>query len=156
MSTPEILLFLYIINLGVAFGAGVYETIIVIPLWFTKSGATGYGVNTTAMQEIDTGRKFWAFVTTLPLTLLTLANLVLAFHSQQPIHSWWLTAAGIVLIERIGTFSFFIPIAIRLQKADLLEPAGITYLVTLWTRLNYLRIALTLIAWICALRALSL
>ena len=156
MSTPEILLFLYIINLGVAFGAGVYETIIVIPLWFAKSGATGYGVNTTAMREIDTGRKFWAFVTTLPLTLLTLANLVFAFHSQQPIHNWWLAAAGIVLIERIGTFSFFIPIAIRLQKADLLEPARVIYLVTLWTRLNYLRVVLTLIAWVCALRALSL
>lgn len=156
MSTPEMLLFLYVLNLGVAFGAGLYETIIVIPLWFTRSQSAVYLVNTKAMLEIDTGRKFWAFVTTAPLTLLTLANLATAFQSQQPVHDWWLMAAAITLVERLGTFLFFIPIAIKLQKADRLDPSRITSLVTLWTRLNYVRMMLTLIAWVCALRALSL
>jgi hypothetical protein len=34
------------------------------------------GVNAEAMRQTNTGLRFWAYVTTVPLTLLTLANLV--------------------------------------------------------------------------------
>jgi hypothetical protein len=152
----EILLSLFILNLGTAFGAGLYETKIIIPQWFPKSTGSGYYVNTEAMRELDTGRKFWAFVTTVPLTLLTLANLIVAWQSQQPRHTWWLAAALVMLIERIGTFSFFIPIAIKLQKADELPSSNVSRLVASWIGLNYIRSALTLIAWVSALRAFSL
>jgi hypothetical protein len=156
MTIPEILLLLFIINLGTAFGAGIYETRIVLPLWFSKSAESGYGVNIEAMNKIETGRKFWGFVTTLPLTLLTLANLVAAWQSQGAKHDWWMAAALITLIERIGTFSFFIPTAIKLQRADKLPSSAIHSSVSLWIRLNYIRTVLTLIAWIAALRAFSL
>jgi hypothetical protein len=155
MTYNDIILFLFIINLGTAFGAGIYEARIVLPLWFSKD-EKGYRVNTKAMQEIETGRKFWGFVTTMPLTLLTIANLIAALQSQGAIHDWWLAAAIITLIERTGTFAFFIPTAIKLQKADTLPPSGIHGLVSLWIRLNYLRNILTLVAWASAVRALSL
>jgi hypothetical protein len=155
MSYNGIILFLFIINLGTAFGAGIYETRIVLPLWFSK-GEKGYRVNTKAIQEIETGRKFWGFVTTMPLTLLTIANLIAALQSQGAIHDWWLVAAVITFIERVGTFAFFIPTAIKLEKADTLSPSSIHGLVSLWTRLNYVRNILTLIAWATALRALLL
>ena len=152
---PEILLVLFSINLGTAFGAGIYETKIVIPLWFCKSTEGIYSVNGAAMRDIDTGRKFWAFVTTIPLTLLTLMNLIYAWQSQPPQHGWWLAAVLITLIERIGTFSFFIPTAIKLQKADSLPAFRASRLVGLWIRSNYVRNALNLIAWVFALLALS-
>ncbi|AKD54666.1 anthrone oxygenase family protein [Spirosoma radiotolerans] len=149
------LLALFILNLGTAFGAGLYETRIVLPLWFCKSAESGYHVNTKAMHELDTGRTFWAFVTTGPLTLLTLANLVIAWQSQAMGHDWWLAAALITLTERIGTFSFFIPTVIKLQKADELPPPTVSRLITSWIRLNYVRNGLTLLACLAALRAFS-
>jgi hypothetical protein len=152
---PDLLLALFILNLGTAFGAGLYETKIVLPLWFRQSAGAGYEVNTEAMRTIDTGRTFWAFVTTVPLTLLTLANLAMAWQSTLPHHEWWLAAALIALLERISTFAFFIPTAIRLQRSDQLPPARVSRLVTAWIGLNYARNALTLTACLAALPALG-
>lgn len=78
MTFSNVLLSLLVLNLSIAFGAGLYETRIVLPLWFRKT-VLGYEVNLTAMHEIETGRRFWGFVTTVPLTLLMLANLVVAW-----------------------------------------------------------------------------
>jgi hypothetical protein len=72
---PDVLLWLFVINHGIAFGAGLYEQRIVLPQWFSRSSGSGIRVNSEAMRNTDTGRRFWAFVTTVPLTLLTLANL---------------------------------------------------------------------------------
>ena len=154
-NIPDILLWLFIINLGVAFGAGIYETRIILPQWFIKSPETGFQVNSKAMNETDTGRKFWGMVTTMPLTLLTIANLVVALQSGGQRHDWWLAASLITLAERIGTFTFFIPTAIKLMRAETLSPSKVTGLVAAWMRLNYVRNALTLIGWLLALRALS-
>ena len=152
----ELLLALFILNLGVAFGAGLYETKIILPLWFPKSSDFGYRVNTEAMRETDSGRKFWAFVSTGPLTLLTLINLVLAWQSQQPGQAWWLGAALIALLERISTFSFFIPTIIKLQSTDQPTSPQASRLIGLWIGVNYVRNALTLLAWGAALLAFSL
>ncbi|MBF9221050.1 DUF1772 domain-containing protein [Hymenobacter ruricola] len=151
----EILLWLFVLNLGVATGAGLFETRIVLPQWFSRT-ATGYAVNGEAMRATDTGRRFWGMVTTLPLTLLTLANLAAAGLASPPLHDWWLAAALLTLLERIGTFGFFIPTALRLQRADARQPAATSRLIAWWRRLNYLRLALNLLAWLAALRAFSL
>ncbi|WP_236668656.1 anthrone oxygenase family protein [Hymenobacter rubidus] len=142
-------------NLGVAFGAGLYETRIVLPQWFSKTAA-GYRVNDEAMRAIDTGRRFWGMVTTLPLTLLTFANLAVAWSSPPPRHDWWLAAALLTLLERLGTFGFFIPTAIKLQRNVALSEAQAGQLAAWWVRLNYGRNLLTLLAWLAALRAFSL
>jgi hypothetical protein len=153
---PELLLYLFILNLGTAFGAGLYETRIVLPQWFIKSPEFGYQVNVEAMNQTDTGRKFWGIVTTMPLTLLTLANLVVAWQSGEPRHDWWLVAAGITLVERIGTFTFFIPTAIKLMRAETLPAAKVGNMATWWIRMNVVRNALTLLGWLAALKVLSL
>jgi hypothetical protein len=67
-------LWLFIINLGVAFGAGLYEHRIVMPDWITWD-ADGAHWNAGAARHGDTGLRFWALVSTGPLTLLTLTNL---------------------------------------------------------------------------------
>jgi hypothetical protein len=69
---------------------------------------------------------------------------------------WWLAAAGLMLVERIATFAYFIP-----QLLQLLQPERLTYertceAATRWIRLKYLRGAVAFIAWLAALRALSL
>ena len=68
-ATETTLLWLFVINLGIAFGAGLYEHRIVVPRWIDSSAGTGTHWNAEAARRDDTGRRFWAFVTTLPLTL---------------------------------------------------------------------------------------
>ena len=153
---PEVLLWLFVINHGIAFGAGLYEQRVILPQWFSRSSESGIRVNSAAMRNTDTGRRFWAFVTTVPLTLLTVANLVVAWQSQGPRHEWWLGAAVITLVERIGTFSYFIPRALRLMRADTLPSRKVEAMASQWMALNHVRAALALIAWLTALRALSL
>jgi hypothetical protein len=153
---PEILLWLFVINLGIAFGAGLYEQRIILPQWFSRSSESSFRVNAAAMRGNDTGRRFWAFVTTVPLTLLTLANLVVAWKSQGQRHEWWLGAAVITLVERISTFSYFIPTALRLMRAEALPLAKVEAMASQWMGLNRVRAALALMGWLAALKALSL
>ena len=40
-----LLLWLFVMNLGISFGAGLYEKIIILPMWFTKFPEIGYRVN---------------------------------------------------------------------------------------------------------------
>jgi len=147
MDFADILLWLFVVNLGIVFGAGLYEARIVVPLWASSPPES--------LRSPDSGRKFWAFVTTIPLTLLTLASLVAAWHAQGPRREWWLVAAIVILVERISTFSYFIPTMVRLQRAALRQ-AEVKARVTQWARLNYLRSALTLVAWLAAMKALTL
>src|SRR5437870_13534525 len=113
MNVKELLLWLFVIDLGIAFGAGFYERCMIVPEWFRGSPRTGLRVDREAMRRTDPGRKFWGLVTTLPLPLLTVANLVIAWQSQGPLRTWLLAAALISLLERIGTFSYLIPTAIE-------------------------------------------
>lgn len=153
-SFSEVLLWLFVLNLGVAFGAGLYETRMVLPQWFGPT-PTGYPANTEAMRTLDAGRQFWSMVTTLPLTLLTLANLALAWSATGPQHFWWLAAALLTLLERLGTFGFFIPVALKLQRPQPLPAAQAARLVAWWRGLNYLRLLLNLLAWLAALKVLA-
>ena len=153
---PDLLLWLFVINHGIAFGAGLYEQRIILPQWFSRSSESGIRVNSAAMRSTDTGRRFWAFVTTVPLTLLTLANLVAAWQSKSSRHEWWLGAAVITLVERIATFSYFIPTALRLMRAEALPSITVEAMASQWIALNHVRAALALIGWLAALRALSL
>jgi hypothetical protein len=153
ITTSAILLWLFIINLGVAFGAGVYEHRIVVPRWIDSSAGTGIHWNAEAVRRDDTGRRFWAFVTTVPLTLLTLANLTAAWRLSGPVHGWWLAAAGVALVERVFTFSYFIPTMVWLMEAS--DPSA-PMVAAQWSDLNYLRHGLVLAAWLASLRTFSL
>lgn len=151
----EVLLWLIVGNLGIACGAGLYEKQIVLPMWFSKSPGAGWQVNAEAMRQTDTGLRFWALATTVPLTLLTIANLVTALHYQGTRSEWWLAASTLSLVERIGTLAFFIPTAIKLMQSEGLPASATSLLASRWIRLNYVRDALTLLAWLAALRTLS-
>jgi hypothetical protein len=143
---PRVLLWLFVINLGIALGAGLYESRVVIPRWY----------NTPPQTWPNTGVEFWVYVTTVPLTLLTLANLVAAWRERGPRRSWWLGAVAISVVERIATFSYFIPTMVRLMGTEDLPEAEVNATLSQWLLLDYGRHVLTLVAWLAALRALSL
>ncbi len=146
MTISDVVLWLFIINLGTAFGAGLYEARIVVPLWASSPP--------DSLRSPDSDRRFWAFVTTIPLTVLTGASLVVAWQAREPSRSWWLAAATAILIERIGTFAYFIPTMVRLRHTTGRSESVIKVTISRWARLNYLRLAMTFAAWLAALRAL--
>jgi hypothetical protein len=152
----DTLLWLFVIVSGIAAGAGFYELRINVPRWFTSSGGTGLAVDVGAIRADDSGRRFWAFVTTGPLSLLTLAALAAAWNPATAQDRWWLAAAGILLVERVATFGYFIPtlLAIMRPRRQASGPAALA--ARRWMQLNYVRAALACAGWLAALRALSL
>jgi hypothetical protein len=151
--TPRILLWLFVINLGIAFGAGLYESRIVFHNWLTSSPDSGPHWNAAAARQDNTGVRFWVFVTTVPLTLLTLANLIAAWRAAGTLRRWWFAASTAALADRIFTFSYFIPAMVGLMQAP--DSAEAVATAMRWGNLNYLRHAMALAAWLLALKAFS-
>ena len=153
-SLASVLLWLFVINLGVACGAGLYEHRIVVSRWIEPSSQSGPHWNANAARRDDTGRRFWAFVTTGPLTLLTLANLFAARGASGLLRGWWLAAVLAAVADRAFTFSYFIPTMIRLMGA-VDSPESVAAAIR-WSTLNYLRLAIGATAWLASLKAFSL
>jgi len=151
---PKVVLWLFVVNLGVVFGAGIYEARISVARWIGPSHAAGPGWHAEEARRDDTGRRFWAFTTTAPLTLLTIVNLWAAWQSGGALRTWWLTAAIAALGDRIFTFSYFIPRMVGLLTAADSPEARARSL--RWAHLNYVRQALVLVAWIAALQSFAL
>ena len=143
---PKVLLWLFVINLGIALGAGIYEQRVVIPQW----------ENIPPQEWPNPGLQFWVYVTTVPLTLLTLANLVAAWLDRGPRRYWWLGAVAIIVVRRIATFAYFIPTMVWLQGTEGLSEAQVQTALSHWLFLDYGRHILTLAGWLAALKALSL
>ncbi len=152
--TPALLLWLFVIFLGIAFGAGLYEHRIVVPRWISVSAELGAHWNAEAVRQDDTGRRFWAFVTTVPLTLLTLANLWAARRARGSLRMWWSIAAVAALADRAFTFGYFIPTMVELMDAA--DTPRSVAAAARWSTLNYLRHAIVLTAWLAALKTFAL
>ena len=139
-------LWLLVIDLGVALGAGIYESRVVIPQWMAMP-----------RESWDEGaRSFWIYVVTGPLTVLTIINLAAAWRDGPPRRTWWLSAALIVLIERVATFAYFMPVLAHLEGAPDISPRALADGLLRWSFFNYGRHVLLLAGWLSALRAVTL
>ena len=154
MPITELILWLFLLILGVTLGAGVYEARVVIPQWTRPPPGGGFHWNAELARRTDPGRRFWAFVTTGPLTLLTIASLIAARRTPGDRGTWWLAAAVIILLERVATFGYFIPTMVRLQRNEPVAEAAVRARVSRWLRLNYIRNAAYLLAWVAVMLAL--
>ncbi|MGM0884651.1 MAG: DUF1772 domain-containing protein [Bacillota bacterium] len=141
-----ILLWLFVINLGIAVGAGLYEGRVVIPAWVGSSPQTWP----------NTGLLFWVYVTTVPLTLLTIANAIAAWKTQGPQRRWYMAAVAIIIIERIVTFSYFIPTMAGLMSTVGLSQGEIDATLSQWLLMDYGRHVLSISGWLLALKTQSI
>jgi hypothetical protein len=153
-TIARIILWLYVINLGIAVGAGWYESRIVIPQWLIESPDAGTRWNAEAARQDNTGVRFWVYVNTVPGTLLTLASLVVAWRTPPPVRNWWLAAVAAGLVDRVMTLSYFIPTMVTLMSGTLPESEAVAR-ATQWVNLNYVRHTATIVAWLAALKAFS-
>ena len=153
---PSVVLWLLNLNLGIAIGAGLYESRVTVPQWLKSDSGGNVRWVAEAAREADVGLRFWVFVTTVPLTLLILGSFAVMWWASTPVRSWWLIACAVAVVERVMTFGYFIPTMIRLMRVD--GPSGreAASIARRWASLAYIRHALTLMAWLAALKALSL
>jgi len=150
----KVLLWLFVIDLGIAFGAGLYEHRIVFPRWLSVATDGGVHWNADAVRLDNSGLRFWAYATTGPLTVLTLANLWAAWrHAHGWLRLWWVGASAVSLAERVLTLAYFVPTMIGLMNApDTVESVATA---SRWSEMNYVRHSLTLAAWLLALQAFA-
>ena len=151
-----VLLWAYVLNLGVVLGAGLYESRIETPLWLTAGPDGTLRWNREAAAAANVGLRFWVYVSTLPLTLLTLASLALLWSAPGPVRSWWLAAVLTVLFDRALTFGYFIPAMLKLLQPGLYEAAEAASRAAIWMKLGWLRHAADAAALIAALQAFAL
>lgn len=150
----SVLLWLLVVFVGVQFGAGLYEKIVVVPLWDSVPPRDVLA----AMERsgmYNAGRVFWPFVSPV-VALLAVANIV-AWRGNRANRHWVLGAGIIMLGYAIFSYSYFVPQMLMLQSSAGSWPESkISATVQWWTSLNYLRMLLGAAGWSCALRALSL
>jgi hypothetical protein len=155
-SIVHAVLWLFVLNLGIAFGAGLYETRITVPQWLRFTPASGYRWDPAAATEANVGLRFWVYVTTVPLTLLTLASLVCAWGTSAPVRGWWLGSTVAALVDRLSTFAYFIPTMVKLMRGEPGSESAAAAKARQWVMLGYVRLAATLMAWLAALEAFAL
>ena len=141
--------------LGVAFGAGVYESRVAFPQWLIHFPDGSVSWDAASAEEANSGLQFWVYITTIPLTLLTIANLIAAWYSRVALRKWWLAAAVLALIERIFTFAYFIPTMYSLIYDHTIEQPAAVAAALQWGQLNYIRHVLILLAWLAALKVFT-
>jgi hypothetical protein len=161
MSAERIFLWLYLLLFSVQLGAGLYETLVVVPVWSASPPQSVWGWN--ALREanpelaIDSGRRFWIFVTPA-VGLLSVAALLTGWQTG-PEHRAWLLAATLTsFVMVLITFAYFVPTLIGLMKSrpDDDAAARVASKARLWATLNWVRVAVLIAAWLCALRALQI
>lgn len=148
-------LWLFVVNLGIALGAGLYEAQILFPQWLVALPQSGYEWQAAAAREANVGLRFWIFVTTIPLTLLTLANAIAASRRRGSLRRWWLAAVGLAVVDRTMTFSYFVPTMLKLMGGNLAQAQAVAIALQ-WENLNVFRHLIVLLAWLAALKAFSL
>lgn len=146
INIKELLLWLLVINLGISVGAGLYESRIVLPEYFGTSPDT----------FVNTGLSFWIYVTTIPLTLLTIANGIVAWKTQGPRRKLFIITIIIVSLERLFTFFYFIPTMAGLMGNAEMTQHDIDTILSQWTFLNNFRHLLSIVGWLTALKTLTI
>jgi hypothetical protein len=148
-------LWLLVIFVGIQFGAGWYEKLAVVPLWADASDDQVLAaMEGSGMKRA--GRVFWPFVSPL-VAVLAVINLVAAWRSDSAYRRWWLAAGVAMTLYALASYGYFVPQMLAFQSGGNGWPtADVDAFVSQWTALNYIRMTIGGIGWLCALRALSL
>jgi hypothetical protein len=160
-SISRVLLWLFVVVLGVVIGGGLYETLVVMPLWSAgpPESVLAYHRHNVANPRfaLDPGGRFWMLFTPT-LGLLAAANLFSGLKARDGHRRWRVAASGIVLAVIIFTFAWFVPNIIRLTGGGVagLADERIAGLTNWWVLLNWVRAALYIAALLAGLRALTI
>src|SRR6185436_16955837 len=140
-SIAQMFLWLFVIALGIEIGAGLYETLVVLPLWTSAppDSVTAYHQHSAANPQfaLNAGGRFWMFATPL-VGLLALATLLSGFKTSHPHRQWRIAGTLLALVVVVSTFAWFVPNIIRLNSKAVMamSPAEVTNVTRWWVGLN--------------------
>jgi hypothetical protein len=160
-SIAEIFLWLFVIVLGIEIGAGLYETIVIVPMWAGSppDSLIAFYQHNRANPEmtINAGGRFWIFATPM-VGLLSIAVLLTGSWANTAQRRLRTIGSGLALLVVISTFVWFVPNLILLQSKEVLtmDANKLASLANWWFNLNWVRCFLYVTAWLSALRALAI
>ncbi len=160
-SIAQILLWLFVIVLGIAIGGGLYEQLVVMPLWSVAppDSVIAYHQHNVANPHftLNQGGRFWIYVMPL-LGLLTIATLLSGLKTRLEHRKWRIAGTILTLIVVVFTFAWFVPNIIKLTGEGVMamSPDEVASLTNWWAGLNWVRAVLFLVGWLAALRALTI
>jgi len=151
-ATIQVILWLYLLSLTILIGGGIFEHVVLTPLW---AGSPPESV--TAWQHGVVQAKFFSIASPL-YGLFSLALVIASFWMPTQQRKWALVAGICGITVMLSTIFFFIPI---LSKTQATRGAGlsgeeITRLTNEFVNWNYGRYVLMIGGWIAALRAITL
>ena len=161
ISIAQIFLWLYVVVLGITIGGGLYEQLVVMPLWSLSppDSVIAYHQHNVANPQFapDQGGRFWIFFSP-GLGLLAIATLISGWKTQPQHRRLRMISTIISLIVIVFTFAWFIPNIITLTGEGVTKLSGeqITGLTNWWVRLNWVRAVLYSAAWIAGMYALTI
>jgi len=157
----QILLLLFVIVLGIELGAGLYETLVVLPLWTSHipdSVIAYYQHNAADPQfALQAGPRFWMVCTPL-VGIMAIAALLSGFRTATEHRKWRIAGTTLALVVVISTFAWFVPNIIKLGSSAVLTMTRdeVASVANAWVNLNWARVVVYSAALLSALRAFSL
>ncbi|HVW15692.1 MAG TPA: hypothetical protein VHB54_17800 [Mucilaginibacter sp.] len=144
-----IALLLLFLTVTLSMGGGLYEILVIYPNW--KHDVDPYTLrdklNSSGMM--NAARRFW------PQVLLSMINIIMACTYHGAGLACWLTAAVLIFLNRIFTFSYFIPVMIRqIMQPEKIEAGRLSAIVKQWTALSPVRLIPEFAAWCLLVAAL--
>jgi hypothetical protein len=139
---------------GFGLGAGLFEIRVVIPQWASAPTPKEIGPALERSGHVASGKAFWPFVGVAVLPL-TAANLVAAWRCKGPRRSWWLASSATTAAINVATVTYYVPTLHKLMNAEEMPESKVRTMVSWRVRLDYLRLAVGIGAWLAGLRALS-
>jgi hypothetical protein len=159
MKVSTLILWIFAAVLSIEVGAGLYETLVIIPMWMggaPESVIKYYELYAANPQfALRAGPKFWMFLTP-SVGIFALATFLTGFKTSPQYRKWRLIGSGLSVFVVAATFAWFVPNIMRLTfDVPTMSPAEIATTAKWWANLNYIRCILAVIAMLCTFRALS-
>jgi len=147
-----VLLFLTV-TLGL--GGGLYEILVIYPGWKHDVDPLTLRSKLQTSGQILAARRFWPIASPAQV-LLSIVTIILTWGQKGEAQAWLMAAAVTVFIDRVITFSYFIPVMIRkIMQPENIEARRLRKIVRQWTMLSPIRVVLGLVAWTVLVVALT-
>ncbi|MBS1605801.1 MAG: DUF1772 domain-containing protein [Bacteroidetes bacterium] len=149
--TATVMLFLTV-TLGL--GGGLYEILVIYPGWKQNVAPLTLREKLHTSGQMLAIKRYWPIVSPAQV-LLSVVNIVLALNYKGEARPWLMAAAVTVFVDRVITFSYFIPVMTRvIMQPENIEAPRLQKTVDRWTMLSPIRIVIGLLAWIMLVVAL--
>ena len=149
------LLFAYAFVFGIYMGGGLFETVVVTPMW-SASAEAARQFNQNPVSAVNSG-NFFLIIAPLSL-LLAIVTLIAGWRIAQPIRFLLRLQVITFLLIFAVTIIYFVPEsdAIKGAAAQSLSDAEISQRASRWVLLNWVRLSVAFLLWGMILHALGL